>query len=199
MVETIQRIQDKGILVLSSIICGLESDSLQSMRAMRDFAIESGTTLAQFTIYRPYPGTKDYFEMMQDRQRAEASGHRAKHGTRIVSDRFWLDRTNPVDWFQHATLATEDLLRENRACWDRFYSLPEILKRARFGVARSWPLAGRLAYVFLSIIFHRVYAGHGVSADNVQKKKGRMTRLFIHLAVGVYNHFFRQTRVGFEV
>jgi len=35
MVETIQRNQDAGIVVLSSIICGLESDTVQTIRTMR--------------------------------------------------------------------------------------------------------------------------------------------------------------------
>src|SRR5262244_2336471 len=47
MVDTIQRIQEHGILVLSSIICGLESDTVQTIRAMSTFARESGTILAQ--------------------------------------------------------------------------------------------------------------------------------------------------------
>src|SRR6266849_8061290 len=67
MVETIQKIQDAGILVLSSIICGLESDTVQTIRTMKKFAIESGTIMAQFTVYNAYPGTKDYYEMMADR------------------------------------------------------------------------------------------------------------------------------------
>src|SRR5260370_22576541 len=54
MVETIQKIQDSGILVLSSIICGLESDTVQTIQTMRKFACESGTVLAQFTFYHPY-------------------------------------------------------------------------------------------------------------------------------------------------
>jgi len=199
MVETIQAIQEKGILVLSSIICGLESDSVHTMRAMREFALWSGTALAQFTVYRPYPGTKDYFEMKQDMKHRGEAGYKPKHRTQILSDHFWLDRGDPIDWFRHARMDTEVLLHENRKCWDSFYSLGEVLKRARRGVARSWPWAGRLAYIFLSIVFYRVYTGHGVSADNVRKKKGVVTKFFIRLAVGVYNRLSRNDKVDFRV
>ena len=48
MVETIERIQDAGIVVLSSIICGLEPDTVHTIRTMREFALESGSILAQF-------------------------------------------------------------------------------------------------------------------------------------------------------
>ncbi len=201
MIEAIRTMQARGILVLSSIICGLESDNVATIRTMRDFAVESGSTLAQFTIYRPYPGTKDYYEMRQDRAHrlSGENGYTPKHHTQIVSDRFWLEPHNPVDWFRHATMTSDELLEENKACWDRFYSLREVVKRAQFGVARAWPWGGRLAYIFLSFIFHRVYAGHGVAADSVQRKKSRVTKLLIKVAVGFYNRFFRKTRVGFRV
>lgn len=60
MVETIQKIQESGILVLSSIICGLETDTVQTIQAMRKFALQSSSVLAQFTFYHPYPGTQDF-------------------------------------------------------------------------------------------------------------------------------------------
>jgi hypothetical protein len=202
MIEAIQTMQKRGILVLSSIICGLESDTVDSLRAMRRFAIDSGSTLAQFTIYRPYPGTKDYFEMKQDRQHRlnkVENGYNPKHRTEILTDRFWLQPHNPVEWFRHSTMSSQELLRENQACWNSFYHWPEILKRARSEMTRSWSWSGRLVYIFLSIVFHRVYAGHGVSADSVQRKKGFATRLFIRLAIGAYNRLFRKGRVGFTV
>src|SRR5712692_6581825 len=51
MVEAIQKIQNHGIFVLASIINGLESDTLSTLRTMREFAIASGTAFAQFSIY----------------------------------------------------------------------------------------------------------------------------------------------------
>ena len=199
MVEAIDTIQQRGILVLSSIICGLESDTVSAKRMMRKFAIESGSALAQFTVYRPYPGTKDYYEMKRDHKHRDEAGYEPKHRTQILGDRFWLEPHDPINWFQHSTMSTEVLLQENRRCWDSFYALPQILKRTRSGVARSWSLGGKLAYLFLSVVFHRVYAGHGVSADSVQKKRGMKTKLFIKLAVAVHGFFFRQDRVGFRV
>src|SRR5947209_20515916 len=47
MVEAIQKIQDNGILVLSSIICGLESDTVGTIQTMRKFATESGTKIGR--------------------------------------------------------------------------------------------------------------------------------------------------------
>ena len=84
MVETIQKIQANGILVLSSIISGLESDTVQTIRTMKDFANESGTMFAQFTVYNPYPGTKDFYEMMNDRKNFGRADFQPKHKARIL-------------------------------------------------------------------------------------------------------------------
>jgi hypothetical protein len=60
-------------------------------------------------------------------------------------------------------------------------------------------VGGRLTYILLYLVFKRVYKGDGVSADCVQKKKGLATRLLIQLGAGIYNHYFRQKRVGIHV
>jgi len=90
MVAAIQKIQASGIMVLSSIICGLESDTLETIRTMRKFANESGTLFAQFTVYNPYPGTKDFYEMMDDKKNRGKAGFLPKHKTQILADEYWL-------------------------------------------------------------------------------------------------------------
>jgi len=199
MVDTIQRIQEHGILVLSSIICGLESDTVQTIRAMSTFARESGTILAQFTIYSAYPGTKDYHEMISDRNNRGKSAFVPKHRTQILYDRHWLSPKKPVYLIKHANMSSDELLAENKKCWDSFYSISEILRRVRSGPAKSWPIAGKIAYFCLCIVFKRVYSGHGVSADNVQRKRGIVTKALIKFGVGVYSHFFRQRKVELDV
>jgi hypothetical protein len=199
MVQAIRKIQEKGILVLGSIICGLETDTLQSLEAMRQFALDSGAVLAQFTVYRPYPGTKDYYEMLKDKQNRDNPKFLPKHKTRVVYDRFWLKANDPIDWFEHANMSNQLLLSENRKCWDSFYSVGQVWKRTRSGIARSWSLAGKLAYLLLSIAFKRVYAGHGIAADSVQEKRSGVTKALIRAAVIVYNRFVRPTSVSFRL
>src|SRR6185436_1560581 len=74
MVDAIQKIQSAGILVLSSVISGLESDTIDTLRTMRQFASESGLMFAASTMYNPYPGTKDFYEMMHDRKNLGKDG-----------------------------------------------------------------------------------------------------------------------------
>jgi radical SAM superfamily enzyme YgiQ (UPF0313 family) len=198
MVETIQKIQSKGILVLSSIICGLESDTPQTLRTMSEFARKSGSILAQFPIYDLYPATKDYYDFTKHLKRQQCD-HPPTRALQVVEPRYWLSQARVVDQYHHPHMSREKLLAENQRCWDEFYSLREILRRLRHGVARSWPFGGRLTYVLLCLVFKRVYQGDGVSADCVRMRKGMVTRALINLGAGIYSHCFRQKRVGLRV
>ncbi len=194
MVETIQKIQAHGIMVLSSIISGLESDTIQTIRTMGNFAVESGAMFAQFPIFGPLPGTKDFHEMMRDRKNLGKAGFVPKFKTQILQDQFWLQSLKPAYLIKPANMSSDDLLRENQKIWDRFYSLRTIVKRARSGVSKSWPWADRLAYILVSLIFKRAYAGRGqgVTADCVQEKKGILSRISIKLAVSISRRFYSQ-------
>jgi radical SAM superfamily enzyme YgiQ (UPF0313 family) len=200
MIDTIRKIQESGILVLSSIICGLESDTPQTIAAMREFARDSGTLLAQFTYYSPYPGTKDYYEMMGDNRNREKPNFTPKHRVQILRDRFWLTKLKPPDIVKHPNMSRDDWITENKKCWDTYYSLRETLKRVRSGPSKSWPLAGKITYVFACLAFRRVYAGHGISADSVRKKElGVVTRTLIRVGVAIHRHFSRRKKVGLRV
>jgi radical SAM superfamily enzyme YgiQ (UPF0313 family) len=192
MVEAIQKIQAQGIQVLSSIISGLESDTIQTIRTMGKFAIESGTLFAQFPIYGPFPGTKDYYEMMRDRENRGNAGFVPKHKTQILHDKFWLRPLNPAYLIKPANISSDELLRENRRIWDSYYSLREIARRARLGVAQTWPWPERLAYILVSLIIKRIFTGQGVAADSVQQRKGILSKISIRLAAGLSKHFYRQ-------
>jgi radical SAM superfamily enzyme YgiQ (UPF0313 family) len=200
MVQTIQKIQDSGILVLASFICGLESDTVQSLRSLRRHAIDCGAVLAQFTIYYPLPGTKDYHEMKKDLVNLETPGYVRKHRTRIEEERFWLYPGRRAHAVSYANIRSSDLIRENAACWSAYYSVSAILKRIRTGVGRSWPVAGKVAYFFICLVFKRIYAEHGVAADSVQRgKAGVITKVLIRAGVTVYSSFFRKKRFQFRV
>jgi len=199
MVETIQKIQDGGILVLSSIICGLEPDTVQTIRTMREFALESGSVLAQFTIYHPYPGTKDFYEMISDQRNRSRPNFVPKHKTQLREDRFWLKPMNEVDPVAHANIGRDDLLAENQKCWDTFYSIKEALRRVRRGRPRSWPWVAKFVYLLLCMAFKRIYGGQGMAADGVRKKRlGTITKTIIKIGIATYKHYFPK-RLGVKV
>jgi len=194
MVETIRRIQDRGILVLSSIICGLETDTLDTLRTMREFACSSGALLAQFTFYAPYPGTVDHREMVQDAERRQEPGYKPKHRVELLADRFWLNPRHAVDIVKHPHLERDEWLRENLKCWSVYYSIRETLRRLRQPPASRWPWAGKVVYLVACIAFRRVYGGNGMSADAENRTRyGLVTKLLVRLGVGIYLRFRRSS------
>ena len=173
MVRTIQAIQDRGILVLSSIMCGLESDTVDTIRTMRAFAIRSGTTLAQFTHYDVYRGTKDLHEMLSDNRHAATPGFVRKHKTELLRERFWLEPNSVkrADVIRYANISTADLMRETTKCWQAFYWFHEALRRVRRGWMAQWPVSMKLTYLGLCLAFSRLYSGEGMGADSVRQKE----------------------------
>ena len=183
MAEAIQKIQSHGIMVLASIIGGLESDTLSTLRTMRQFAKASGTAFAQFPLYSVYPGTKDYHEMMRDWKNREQPDYVPKHAVQIVRERFWLDYDHTDVAVKHPLIATEDLMKESQQSWSTFYSLKEILGRTRNGPMSTLPVGAKVVYAVACLVFASLYPG-GIAADNVRKTKlGLFARLSMRAAI----------------
>ncbi len=183
MAEAIQKIQSHGIMVLASIIGGLESDTVTTLRTMRQFANASGTAFAQFPIYSVYPGTRDYHEMMRDWKNRDQAGYVPKHAVQIVRDKFWLDYDHTDVAVKHPTIPTEELMREAQESWSAFYSLNQIIARTRSGPMSTLPLSSKAVYAVACLVFASLYPG-GIAADNVRKTKlGLFARLSVRAAI----------------
>jgi radical SAM superfamily enzyme YgiQ (UPF0313 family) len=185
MVEAIQTIQSHGIMVLSSVINGLESDTIATLRTMREFAIASGTAFAQFPLFSIYPGTKDFHEMRRDWENRDNPDYVPKHKVQMLRDKFWLEvDTSDVD-IKHPTLSANDLRREVGESWTAFYRLKNIIKRTRQGAISTMSLEGKVAYAIANLTFSALFP-KGVSADNVREKKlGFIPRLFVRSAIAL--------------
>jgi len=182
MVEAIQKIQDHGIIVLASIINGLESDTVATLRTMRQFAIASGTAFAQFPIYSVYPGTKDYHEMLRDLKNRDQAGYVPKHSAQFIRDKFWLDFDHTELTVKLPNLSNEDLAREAGKSWQTFYSLKAIIKRVR-GPLAWMSLSGKLFYAMACIGFMSLYP-NGIAADNVRNNKmGLFNRICLRVVI----------------
>ena len=170
-------------MVLASIIGGLESDTIATLKTMRQFANLSGTAFAQFPLYSVYPGTKDYHEMMRDWKNRDSADYVPKHAVRIVRDKFWLDYDHTDVAVKHPTIPTEDLMKESQQSWSNFYSLKEIIARTRCGPMSSLPLGSKLVYAVACLVFASLYPG-GIAADNVRKTRlGLFARLSVRAAI----------------
>jgi hypothetical protein len=183
MAEAIQMIQSHGIMVLASIIGGLESDTISTLKTMRQFANLSGTAFAQFPVYSVYPGTKDYHEMIRDWKNRDNADYVPKHKVQIVKEKFWLDYDHTDVAVKHPTIPTEALMKEAKESWSTFYSLKEIIARTRNGPMSNLPLASRVVYAVACLVFASLYPG-GIAADNVRKTKlGLFARLSMRAAI----------------
>lgn len=194
MIEAIQKIQNHGIFVLASFINGLESDTLATLRTMREFAIASGAALAQFPVCSVYPGTRDYHEIMRDWKNRDRVDYLPKRSLQIVRDKFWLDE-HPDVAVKHPTIAITDLLKEVHESWRRFYSLKAIIKRTRNGALGTLTPSGKVFYAVTSLVFVSFYPG-GIAADNVRKTK---LGLFARLGVRAFIAMTRRTRDWFGI
>lgn len=179
MVETIQKIQDRGIFVMASIINGLETDTISTLRTMREFAIESGAAYTQFPMFSVYPGTKDYHEMVRDWKNRDRADYVPKHAVQMIRDKFWLDYEHWDIAVKHPTIAIADLKREVHQSWRSFYCLKAIIKRTRSGPLSTLSPGGKLIYAASCLVFQSLYPS-GIAADNVRKTK---LGLFARLAV----------------
>lgn len=185
MVEAIQTIQNHGIMVLTSVINGLESDTIDTLRTMRGFALASGTAFAQFPLFSIYPGTKDFHEMRRDWENRDNPDYVPKHKVQMLRDKFWLEvDTSDVD-IKHPTITADELRREVGESWTDFYRLKNIIKRTRQGAISTMTLQGKVAYAISNLTFSALFP-KGVSADNVREKKlGVVPRLFVRAAIAL--------------
>jgi radical SAM superfamily enzyme YgiQ (UPF0313 family) len=190
MVETIQKIQDRGIFVMASIINGLETDTISTLRTMREFAIESGAAYTQFPMFSVYPGTKDYHEMLRDWKNRDRADYVPKHAVQMIRDKFWLDYEHWDIAVKHPTIAIADLKREVHKSWRSFYCLKAIFKRTRSGPLSELSPGGKLIYAATCLAFQSLYPS-GIAADNVRKTK---LGLFARLAVRALIFMSRGTR-----
>jgi radical SAM superfamily enzyme YgiQ (UPF0313 family) len=185
MAEAIQKIQSHGIMVLASIIGGLESDTVSTLKTMRHFASLSGTAFAQFPLYSVYPGTRDYHEMIRDWKNRDNPDYQPKHAVQIVGEKYWLDYDHTDVAVKHPSIASEDLMKESQESWSNFYSLKEIIARTRSGPISSLPLPAKIFYAVTCRVFASLYPG-GIAADNVRKTKlGIIPRLSMRAAMRV--------------
>lgn len=112
--DSIKRLQDHGIGIEGSFIFGLDSDSPDVFKRTLDFAVSSGLELASFGILTPFPGTRLYQRLEQER--------------RIIS-RDWRKYDIGHVVYKPLKLTVEQLQRGLDWAWYHFYSFSSILKR----------------------------------------------------------------------
>ena len=83
--------------------------------------------------------------------------------------RHWLipQDKRPRVYVAHPTMSAEQVREGTQAVWDRFYSLPQIWRRAH--CVQS--LKSRLAFVLISKLYRQMYANTGIATDSARANR----------------------------
>src|SRR5207248_11371381 len=99
--------RDKGITTEGFFVIGFLTDSVESIRATIDYAIDLSPTAALFKILTPFPGTPLY-----------------KHMKPLITETDWekFDGYSPT--FQHPNMTNAQLKHMLGSAYNRFYVRP---------------------------------------------------------------------------
>jgi radical SAM superfamily enzyme YgiQ (UPF0313 family) len=160
LVERLRTFRANGIHVLGSFIFGLPTDQQGTFDATLDLANRADLTFAQFVTLTPFPGTVDFA-----RWEASIKGREPLVQGQPIT-RHWLipDASRPKLYLPHPTMSSEEIRLHTQRVWDRFYTIPNIWRRAR--CVKS--LRARLAFVLISKLYRQMYANTGIATDSAR-------------------------------
>jgi len=117
-IESINKIQSKGVSVNGCFIVGLDNDTPETFNQIKQFADEAKLIEIQITVYTPFPGTPLY--------------HRLKSENRLLQDENW-DRCTLFDVnFKPKNMSLEQLEDGIKWLFKNLYNEDEFLKRKRY-------------------------------------------------------------------
>jgi radical SAM superfamily enzyme YgiQ (UPF0313 family) len=178
LVKQLQTFREHGLHMLGSFIFGLPSDKPDTFHATADLASRAGLAFAQFVMLTPFPGTVDFLRWEKEQEKAPV------YVDGIPLTRYWLIPTasRPKMFMPHPVMSSQEISNRTQNVWDRFYSFSSIWKRSDC----TPTLRSRVAFIFLSKLYRKMYAGTGISTDSARRRKAntaarwlsRYTRLF---------------------
>jgi radical SAM superfamily enzyme YgiQ (UPF0313 family) len=104
------RCRDLGIVTAAFYVLGFGEDTYESVNATIDYAVELGSTVAQFKILTPYPGTPLYRRMLK-----------------TITETDWQRFDGFTPTFTHPSLTPSQLQFLLGAAYTRFYMRPSFL------------------------------------------------------------------------
>jgi radical SAM superfamily enzyme YgiQ (UPF0313 family) len=163
LVKQLQTFRQHGLHMLGSFIFGLPSDKPDTFQATADLAGRAGLAFAQFVMLTPFPGTVDFLRWEKEQEKAPVFVEG------IPLTRFWLipAAIRPKMFMPHTLMSPQEISDRTQGVWDHFYSFASIWKRSDCAPT----LRARVAFVFLSKLYRKMYAGTGISTDSARRKK----------------------------
>ena len=99
-----------GIVTAAFYVIGFMDDTRESINATIDYSVELGSTVAQFKVLTPYPGTPLFTQMKA-----------------AIVERDWERFDGFTPTFRHPTLTADELRRLLGSAYTRFYIRPSFL------------------------------------------------------------------------
>jgi radical SAM superfamily enzyme YgiQ (UPF0313 family) len=131
---------------------GHEHDTVDSIRATVDFALESRFTFAAYNILMPYPGTPLY-------------GSLAQQNRLLYGGQWWLHpeyRFNQAA-FRPALMTPDELTNASHQARTRYNSLPALVRRFSDWQTSLRSLSRALSFWRYGLLFRKeVYKKHGM-------------------------------------
>jgi radical SAM superfamily enzyme YgiQ (UPF0313 family) len=168
LARQLQIFRRHDVQVLASFIFGLPTDTLETFDATVDLAQVADVAFAQFVLLQPFPGTIDFEKW----EKSQTSPERVDD---IPVTRHWLIPTarRPKVYMPHSRMSPDQIRAGTQRAWDRFYSLPQIWKRAQ--CVKS--MKARLTFVLISKLYRQMYANTGIATDSARHSRAnRMAR-----------------------
>ena len=129
--EAVNRIQSNGITVNGCFVVGLDGDTPNIFKDIRDFVEKSKLLEAQVTVLTPYPGTPLH--------------RRLKREGRLLKEEYW-DKCTMFDInFKPKNMTTEDLEKGLLWIFGEIYNEKDYLKRKRhyMDILKTLPKRGK--------------------------------------------------------
>lgn len=114
--KLVKTIQSYGISVLATIMIGMETDTVESIRKIPDIVEEIGVDIPRYSVLTPYPGTP-FFEQLEKENRI------------LTKDWYYYDTETVV--FEPKNMSYEVLQKEFYKLWMDSFTFKRIFKRIK--------------------------------------------------------------------
>ena len=126
--EILQHCRRLGIVTAAFYVLGFKDDTWESIRATIEYAVDLGSTVAQFKILTPYPGTPLFKQMRE-----------------TITERDWERFDGFTPTFTHSSLTHTKLMFLLGSAYTQFYMRPSFLTTfLRVGAPHVQSLSRRL-------------------------------------------------------
>jgi radical SAM superfamily enzyme YgiQ (UPF0313 family) len=149
----VKRLRHWGLQTWSAFTLGYDTDTVQSIKELCDFAIENKFAFAAFNVLMPYPNTPLYEQLERE-------------GRLLYDGKWWLHNEYKFNYapFIPKNMTPEELTDVGMYCRSKFSSIPSILSRVFDPKTHMSSLERFIIYWMYTPLFRKeVHKKHGMT------------------------------------